>query len=144
MKLKELMTTRVECVRQNDTLQIAARKMKDLSLGLMPVCDERGRVVGMLTDRDLAVRAAATGMDPVTTAVSDVMTDDVIWCFEDQESADAMELMEEYEVRRLIVMDRDKHLAGIVSQNDLARAADTIEVIEPTLAIPEFTKALAS
>jgi len=120
MKLKDIMTRGVECVRPTDSLQEAARKMRDLDVGPLPVCGDNDKIVGMLTDRDITVRATAEGLDPKTTKVQDAMSEDVVWCFEDQDSEDAVNLMEEREVRRLLVMDRDKRLVGIVALGDLA------------------------
>jgi len=120
MKLKDIMTPNVECVRPGDTLQEAARKMKSLDVGLMPVCGDNDKIVGMLTDRDITIRATAEGKDPKATKVEDAMSEDVIWCFEDQDSEDAAKLMQERQVRRLLVMSREKRLVGIVTLGDLA------------------------
>jgi len=123
MKIKEIMSRQVECVRPGDTLQDAARKMKDLDVGPMPVCGDNDKIVGMLTDRDIAIRATAEGLDPKSARVQDAMTEDVVWCFEDQDVEDAESLMQERQIRRLLVMSRDKQLVGIVSLGDLATEA---------------------
>jgi len=120
MKLKDIMTANVECVRPGDTLQEAARRMKSLDVGPMPVCGDNDKIVGMLTDRDITIRATAEGKDPKTAKVQDAMSEEVIWCFEDQDSEDAARLMQERQVRRLLVMSREKRLVGIVSLGDLA------------------------
>jgi CBS domain-containing protein len=120
MKLKDIMTPDVACVRPGDTLQEAARRMKDLDVGPMPVCGDDDKIVGMLTDRDITIRATAEGLDPKTTRVRDAMSEDVVWCFDDQDTDDAAKLMQERQVRRLLVMSRDKRLVGIVSLGDLA------------------------
>lgn len=120
MKLKDIMTPKVECVHPGDTLQSAARKMKSLDVGPMPVCGDNDKIVGMLTDRDIAIRATAEGLDPKTAKVEDAMTEDVVWCFEDQEIEEAARMMQERQIRRLLVMNRDKRLVGIVSLGDLA------------------------
>jgi CBS domain-containing protein len=120
MKLKDIMTPDVACVRPGDTLQEAARRMKDLDVGPMPVCGDDDKIVGMLTDRDITIRATAEGLDPKTTRVQDAMSEDVVWCFDDQDTDDAAKLMQERQVRRLLVMSRDKRLVGIVSLGDLA------------------------
>jgi CBS domain-containing protein len=85
----------------------------------LPVCD-RDRLVGMLTDRDIAVRAVAEGYDPWTDHVKDAMTPDIVYCFEDQDVKEAAQLMKEKQIRRLVVLNRDKRLVGIVSLGDLA------------------------
>jgi len=125
MQLKDIMTAQVECVRPGDTLQEAARKMKALDVGPMPVCGDNDKIVGMLTDRDITIRATAEGLDPKTTRVQDAMSQDVVWCFEDQDIDDAAKLMQERQVRRLLVMSRDKRLVGIVSLGDLATEGKT-------------------
>jgi len=117
------MTTNVEVVRPDASLQEAAEKMMHLDVGPLPVCDGE-RLVGMLTDRDITVRATAQGRDPKTTQVQAVMTPDIIYCFEDQDVADAARLMEEHQIRRLVVLNRDKRLVGIVSLGDLALETD--------------------
>src|SRR3954454_15425558 len=95
MNLKDIMTRDVECVRPGDTLQEAARKMKDLDVGPLPVCGDNGKIVGMLTDRDIVIRAVAEGKEPKSTRVQDAMSEDVVWCFDDQDSEDASKLMQE-------------------------------------------------
>jgi CBS domain-containing protein len=123
MKVKDIMTPGVECVRPSDTLRQAADKMRRLDVGPMPVCGDNDRIVGMLTDRDITIRATAEGKDPKTAKVEEAMSPDVIWCFEDQELEDAARLMREHQVRRVLVMNRDKRLVGIVSLGDLAKEA---------------------
>jgi CBS domain-containing protein len=117
------MTPQVEVVRPDASLQEAAEMMMKLDVGPLPVCDGE-RLVGMLTDRDITVRGTAQGRDPKTTQVQEVMTPDVIYCFEDQDVEDAANLMEEHQIRRLVILNRDKKLVGIVSLGDLALEAD--------------------
>ena len=123
MWIRDIMTRNVECVWPDDTLQEAALKMKELDVGPMPVCDY-DRVVGMLTDRDITVRAVAEGRDPRSTRVRDVMTRNVVSCSEDDAVEEAARLMQERQIRRLLVLDRDKRLIGIVSLGDLAAEAE--------------------
>ena len=120
MLVSDVMTRGAECVRPSSTLQQAAQKMKDWDVGPLPVCGDNDRLVGMITDRDITVRAVAEACDPRTTAVQDVMTPDVVYCFEDQDVQEAAWLMREHQVRRLVVLNRDKRLVGIVSLGDLA------------------------
>src|SRR5207248_8749950 len=101
------------------SLQEAAGKMKALDVGPLPVC-EGDQLVGMLTDRDITVRATAEALPPGLGRVQDVMTPDVVYCFEDQDVQEAARLMREHQIRRLVVLNRDKRLAGIVSLGDLA------------------------
>ena len=120
MQVKEVMTRGVECTRPDASLQEAARKMRDLDVGPLPVCGDNDRLVGMLTDRDITIRAVAEGQDPKTARVQDVMTPDITYCFEDQDLTEASRLMEQNQIRRLVVLNRDKRLVGIVSLGDLA------------------------
>jgi CBS domain-containing protein len=120
MRVKDVMTHGAECVRPANSLQEAAQKMKNLDVGPLPVCGDNDRLVGMITDRDITVRAVAEACDPRTTTVKDVMTPDVVYCFEDQDVQEAARLMKEHQVRRLVVLNRDKRLVGIISLGDLA------------------------
>jgi CBS domain-containing protein len=120
MKLKDIMTSKPECIRPDTTLQEAARKMRDLDVGPLPVCGDDDRLAGMITDRDITVRAVAEGKDPTTTRVREVMTQEIIYGFEDQDVEEAARIMKERQVRRLVVLNRDKRLVGIVSLGDLA------------------------
>ena len=119
MKIKDVMTKSVETVRPDQTLQEAASRMKSLDVGPMPVC-ENDRLVGMLTDRDIVVRAAAEGRDVRTTKVRDAMTSDVVVCSEDDDVKDAARTMKDRQIRRLVVVDGQKRVAGIVSLGDIA------------------------
>jgi CBS domain-containing protein len=120
MQTKDIMTPNVECVRPDATLQEAARKMRDLDVGPLPVCGDDDRLAGMITDRDIIIRAVAEGKDPRTTRVREAMTEEIISCFEDQDVDDAARVIEQRQVRRLVVLNRDKRLVGIVSLGDLA------------------------
>jgi len=113
------MTTGVEVIDPDGTLQEAAARMKSLDVGMLPVCDN-GKLEGMITDRDITVRAIAEGEDPTIIRVRDVMTPDVFYCYDDQLVSDAARLMQERQVRRLVVVNRDKQLVGVVSLGDLA------------------------
>ena len=119
MRVSEIMTRGVESVAPGASLREAAQKMSELDVGPLPVVDG-DRVVGMLTDRDITVRATAKGADPNTTCVRDAMTPDVIFVFEDEDVAEAGRLMKQKQVRRLLVLGRDRRLSGIVSLGDLA------------------------
>jgi len=132
MRIKEVMTLAVEVIHPDSTLDEAAARMKALDIGLLPVC-EGGRLVGMLTDRDITVRATAEGEAPTTVRVRDIMTEGVLFCFEDQLVAEAARLMQDHQVRRLVVLDRDKRLVGIVSLGDLAVETGHEELAGQTL-----------
>jgi CBS domain-containing protein len=120
MQVKEVMTRGVECVRPADSIARAAERMRELNVGALPVCGDNDRLMGMITDRDITVRATAGACDPCGTCVSDVMTPNIVYCFEDQNVEKAARLMEENQIRRLVVLNRDKHLVGIASLGDLA------------------------
>lgn len=119
MLVRDIMTPEVEVVRPDATLMEAARRMRDLDVGLLPVGDGR-QVLGMLTDRDIAIRAVAEGRDPRTTPVREVMTEETISCYDDQDVTEAARLLEQKQLRRLLVLDRSKQLVGVVSLGDLA------------------------
>ncbi|MBW3597867.1 MAG: CBS domain-containing protein [Planctomycetes bacterium] len=126
MNVKDLMTDDVTCVAPETTLQEAARHMRDLDVGSLPVCGN-DRLGGMITDRDIAVRAVAEGRDAAKTKVQDVMSSGVVYCFEDDDAHHASELMQEKQIRRLPVLNRDKRLVGIVALADIARSTDEKE-----------------
>jgi CBS domain-containing protein len=119
MDLRDIMTRNVEVVSVGASLRDAARKMKDLDVGLIPVCDG-DRLKGVLTDRDITIRATADGRDPAKTKVSEVMSTDLAYCLEDQEVEEAVSVMEARQIRRLPVINQDKRLIGIVSLADIA------------------------
>jgi len=120
MNVSEIMTSNVELASPEESIQKAAQKMADLNTGVLPV-GHNDRLVGMITDRDIAVRAVAKGLSP-KTLVRDIMSKDVKYCFDDQEVDDIVANMGEVRMRRLPVVNRDKRLVGIVSIGDIAVA----------------------
>jgi CBS domain-containing protein len=121
--LKDVMTRDVEVVHPNDTLRECAEKMRSLNVGPMPVCED-GKLVGMITDRDIVVRAVALGHDPASTRVRDAMTDQVESCSQDTTLEEAAKLMQDKQIRRVLVLDENRKLAGIVALGDLSQDAD--------------------
>jgi CBS domain-containing protein len=119
MNVSDYMTRDVTVVGPNDTLQQAAKIMGQLDCGVLPV-GENDRLVGMITDRDIAIRAVAEGKGP-QTRVRDAMTTEIRYVYEDDEIADATDMMAELQLRRLPVINRDKRLVGILSIGDIAR-----------------------
>ena len=120
MRVRDVMTRGVECAKSSESIAEAAKQMQQLNVGSLPVVGDNHKLVGIITDRDITVRATADANDPNATSVRDIMTPHVTFCFEDQNVADAAHLMEEKQVRRLVVLDREQHLVGIVSLGDLA------------------------
>jgi CBS domain-containing protein len=123
MKIAELMTPDVEVIRPEDTLHTAAKMMADLDAGILPV-GENDRLVGMITDRDITVRAIAEGRDPEKTTVRETMSDQVRYCFDDENPQEVAQKMGAWQVRRLPVLNRNKRLVGIVSLGDLVIGAE--------------------
>jgi CBS domain-containing protein len=122
-RISEVMTRGVEVIRPSETLQRAAQRMDELNVGALPVCDGE-ELVGMITDRDITVRATAVGLDPNATPVSDVMTEQTRWCTEEQSVDEVMRQMSDVQIRRLPVMNGAHELVGIVSLGDLAVRQD--------------------
>ena len=118
MKVKEAMTRDVRLVKSDQPISEAARLMAEFDIGAVPV-EENDRLVGMITDRDIAVRAVAAGLGP-QTAVREIMSREVKYCFDDQSIDEVTQNMGELRIRRLPVLTRDKRLIGILSLGDLA------------------------
>jgi CBS domain-containing protein len=118
MKVRDMMTTRLVTCSSDDTLFAAAKKMQDNDIGCCPVV-ERDKLIGLVTDRDMTVRAVARGLDPNATMVSAVMSTDIIVGEPDMSAEDACDLMGEHQVRRLPVVEGSR-LVGMISLADLA------------------------
>lgn len=133
MRVADCMTQDVRIAHPEQTIQEAARAMAAIDAGCLPV-GENDRLVGMITDRDIAVRAVAEGRGP-EAKVGDVMSAEVLYCFEDEDAEDVLQNMGDLQIRRLPVLNRDKRLVGIVSLSDLAtgrgkpRAGETLHQI---------------
>ena len=121
--IRDLMTTNPRTVAPDDTVQSAARLMRDEDVGIAPVV-EGGRLVGTLTDRDITIRIVAEGRDPASTPVRDVASTDIVTVDPQQNLDEALRLMAKHQVRRLPVVEEDGKLVGIVAQADVARAGD--------------------
>jgi CBS domain-containing protein len=128
MKVSNCMTKNVKIADPDQTIRDAALAMGRLDAGVLPV-GENDRLVGMITDRDIAIRGVAEGKGP-DAKIRDVMSRDVKYCFEDEEIDDVLHNMGELKVRRMPVLNRDKRLVGIVSLGDLATNAETAEAGE--------------
>lgn len=125
MKIREIMTPAVQCVRPGDNLVEAAALMRELDVGAVPVCNG-SELVGILTDRDITVRAVAEGHDPNRTPVRQVMTAEVVFVYDDEGLDAAVRMMERHRIRRAPVMTREKRLVGIVSLGDIAVDANAV------------------
>ncbi len=121
MRVSEAMTRDVRIASPDQTIQEAAAVMADIDAGIVPVGDH-DRLVGMLTDRDIAVRAVARGRGP-DAKVRDVMSSEVKYCYEDEDTDDVCRNLADQKIRRIPVVSRDKRLVGILSLGDLARSA---------------------
>ena len=123
MQVQDVMTHDVATVNPEESIQVAARLMADLDVGILPV-GENDRLVGMITDRDMVVRGIAEGFGP-RTKIRELMTQDIKYCFLDQDIEDVALNMGDIQVRRLPVLDRDKRLVGILSLCDIATSSDS-------------------
>ena len=128
MKISECMSRDVQLATPDHSLQSAAQMMADIDAGFLPVADN-DRLIGIVTDRDIAIRSVAAGRRP-EASIREVMSDEVKYCFDDQDAEDVLKNMGDIQVRRLPVVDRDKRLVGIVSITDLAGNGDAREAGE--------------
>jgi CBS domain-containing protein len=118
MQIREIMTRQVEVISRDADVRSAAIKMRDLNIGVIPVCDGP-LFVGILTDRDIAVRLAAEGHDARRTCVGEIMTRDLTYCFEDQNIEDAVTVLEFHRINCLPILDRNYQLVGTVLMTDI-------------------------
>ena len=130
IRIADIMTRSVAAVGRDETLQAAARRMRDMDVGALPVTDGRA-LAGMVTDRDITVRGVAEGMDAEEALVADVMTDDVSFCSETDSIESVMARMGDVQVRRLPVLDANGEVVGIVALAGLAtrQSAPTDETL---------------
>ena len=124
-KLSEVMTRNVQVISPDATIKEAAQQMRGGDFGMLPV-GEDDRMIGAISDRDIAIRAIAEGKE-CSTRVRDVMSDGVVWAYESDTVEDAARLMSEHQIRRLPVVNSDKRLVGIVALGDFAVGSDDIE-----------------
>ncbi|MEO5373591.1 MAG: CBS domain-containing protein [Alphaproteobacteria bacterium] len=137
MQVREFMTKDIQLVDPETLLKDAALKMREADTGFLPV-GENDRLIGTITDRDIAIRAIADGKDPCKAKVRDAMTDELYYCYEDQPAEEAAAIMSEHQIRRLPILNRQKRLVGVVSLGDLSKwgtdalVGHTIEEISQT------------
>lgn len=123
MLIREVMTEEAECTRPDATLMEAARRMRELDVGSLPVCDG-DRLKGIVTDRDIVLRSVAEGHHPSETRVRDAMTEELFYAFDDQDVDELTKIMKQKQIRRVPILNREKRLVGIVSLGDLAVETD--------------------
>ena len=126
-KARDIMTSGAECVGENESLQDAARKMRDLDVGALPICGDDNRLKGMLTDRDIVTKCIAEGGDPAATRAGGLAEGKPVTIGADDSVDEVLRTMKEHKVRRLPVIDGHE-LVGIVSQGDVARNIDESKV----------------
>jgi len=124
---RDVMTSGAECVGENESIADAAKKMKELDVGALPICGEDDRLKGMLTDRDIVVKVLADGKDPDSTKAGEFGEGKPVTIGADDSVSEAISTMKEHKVRRLPVIDGHR-LIGIVSQGDLATEVDEADV----------------
>jgi CBS domain-containing protein len=127
MRVKDIMTRDIQTVSPETSVLDAAKKMKVFDIGSLPVC-KNNRCVGVFTDRDIVVRAVAGGRNLKSTPVSDIMTMDIVHCSEDDDIATVVRLMEDKQLRRILVLDEDRCPVGICSVGDLALDAGDLQL----------------
>jgi CBS domain-containing protein len=133
---RDLMTPDPTCVGEKETLVDAARKLRDLDVGALPICGEDGRLKGMLTDRDIVVKCLAEGGDPSTAVAGDLAEGKPVTIGADDDVQEALQTMQREQVRRLPVID-GHDLVGIISQADIARALSSSDTGETVAEISE-------
>jgi CBS domain-containing protein len=143
MRLADIMTRDVEVLHPDDSMEKAAQKMRDRGIGFLPVCDGK-RLLGVISDRDMAVRVIAEGKDPRLVASRECLSSPVKYCYEDQEVSDAAQIMHDEQIRRLVVLDRhSKQMVGVISLGDIAtNSAEVIsgEALQGISKPPDSTK----
>lgn len=132
---REFMHTGCECIGENESLEQAARKMRELDVGSLPICGEDQRLHGMITDRDIVIKCLAMGGDPRSTKAGDLAEGKPVTIGADESIEHAMELMERHQIRRLPVIDESHNLVGMLSQGDLARHCQEAQIGEVVHAI---------
>ena len=135
-QVSQVMTRGVRSMSPSDTMIKAAQAMEELAVGAIPVCDG-DRLVGMVTDRDLVIRGLAQGRAADNTRLNEVMSPEVRWCYDDQSVEEVAEQMRDAQIRRVPVVDHEKHLVGMLSLGDLAVKADEGEAGEALQSISE-------
>ena len=125
MKVREIMTSNVECLPPDASIREIAQEMKSLDVGFIPIC-ENDRLVGTVTDRDIVIRAVAEGVDVNTSRAREIMSREVIYAFEDDDVKTVAEKMRDKDVRRILILDEAKRLVGVVSIGDISKVEEKV------------------
>ena len=144
MQVKDIMTRNMETVRRDTSVSDAAEKMRGYDIGILPVCDG-DKLVGVVTDRDITVRATANKLHPELVRCQDVMTPNVVFCFDDQEVAEAGTIMQDNKIRRLPVVNRQRNLVGIIAIGDIALGTGDTKLVGVSVeevSVPDVPKPL--
>lgn len=128
-QIKDVMSTDFKWMAPDSPISQIAQEMRDRDCGFMPI-GENNKLIGMITDRDITIRAVAEGKDPKTTQAHEIMTSKTFYCYDDQDVEEVCNNMGEIQVRRLPVVTRDKQLVGVVSMGDLAQKASSPNIGE--------------
>ncbi|BBX95808.1 CBS domain-containing protein [Mycobacterium lacus] len=136
LSARDIMNAGVTCVGEHETLTAAAEHMREHDIGALPICGDDDRLHGMLTDRDIVVKALAAGLDPNTTTAGELARDRTYYVDADASITEMLNVMEEHQVRRLPVLEEHR-LVGIVTEADIARHL-------PEHAIVQFVKAICA
>jgi CBS domain-containing protein len=134
MQIRDFMTEGCRCIKAGQTLEEAARLMRDLDVGALPICGDDDRLQGMLTDRDIVVRCIADGISPADCTAGELAQGTPVWISADADCSDALSLMEEHAIKRLPVID-NRRLVGIVSQADVVQCVSESEAGELATAL---------
>jgi CBS domain-containing protein len=135
-KLSEVMTRNVQVISPDATIKEAAQQMRGGDFGMLPV-GENDRMIGAISDRDIAIRAIAEGKQS-NTRVRDVMSDGIVWAYDSDSVEEAARLMSEHQIRRLPVVDKDKRLVGIVALGDFA--VESADIVPAAEALAEISR----
>ena len=135
MKCKEIMSTNLEWLEEDATIQTAAQRMAEAGVGFLPICDARRRVIGVVTDRDLTTRATAKALAPTTTSAAMVMSAPALTCPETTDIREAEELMATAQKSRLVITDKESRLVGVISLADLLEHAPTHRALQTARAV---------
>jgi CBS domain-containing protein len=132
MKVRQIMSRNVVIIEPTLSISKAAQKMRELDIGFLPIC-ENDRLIGTITDRDITIRSVAQGLDPRLIHVREIMTQMVFYCYDDEDVGHVGEVMQEQEVRRMLILNRQKRLVGVVSLGDIAKTSGETQLAGETL-----------